>query len=295
MYGRGVAVSKSDIASYTFALEALQHLAKQGTTLNGTVELHFTYDEEFGGSYGPGWLLEQGITRPDFALAAGFSYAVVTAHNGCLQLEVTLHGKSAHGAMPETGHDAIRAAVEVLNALYEYSQGLTRITSQVTGITHPTLNVGLISGGINTNVVPDKAVFKLDRRMIPEEDPAVVEAELRALIEREAARHAGIRVELRRMLLARALKPLPGHEKLVAALQRNARVAFGEAIPATGVPLYTDARLYGEHGCPIVLYGAGPRTVLESNAKRADENLVLEDLRRATLVVAGAVAELLGA
>lgn len=295
MYGRGVAVSKSDIATYAFALEALKHLASQGVPLNGVVELHFTYDEEFGGLCGPGLLLEQGLTRPDYAICAGFSYSVVTAHNGCLQLEVTLHGKSAHGAMPDTGHDAIRAAVGVLNALYDYSGALRATASQVAGISHPTLNVGLISGGINTNVVPDKARFKLDRRMIPEEDPAAVEAGLRALIEREAAKHAGIRVEMRRLLLARALKPLPGHEKLLEALQRHAKTVLGEDIPAAGVPLYTDARLYGEHGCPTVLYGAGPRTVLESNAKRADENLVLEDLRKATQVVAGAVADLLGA
>ncbi|MFN7882901.1 MAG: peptidase M20, partial [bacterium] len=57
--------------------------------------------------------------------------------------------------------------------------------------------------------------------------------------------------------------------------------------------LYTDARLYGAHGIPAVLYGAGPRTVLESNAKRADEHVVLEDLRRATKVVARVLSDLL--
>ena len=62
-----------------------------------------------------------------------------------------------------------------------------------------------------------------------------------------------------------------------------------------GTPLYTDARLFGEHGIPAVLYGAGPRTVLESNAKRADENLLLDDLRRATKVVARVLADLLPA
>ena len=54
---------------------------------------------------------------------------------------------------------------------------------------------------------------------------------------------------------------------------------FGEPIPAMGTPLYTDVRLYGEAGIPGVIYGAGPRTVLESHAKRADERLELEDLR----------------
>ena len=68
---------------------------------------------------------------------------------------------------------------------------------------------------------------------------------------------------------------------------------FGEDIPALGVPLYADARLYGEHGVPIVMYGAGPRTIAESNAKQPDENLLLEDLRRATQVVACAVHDLL--
>jgi acetylornithine deacetylase/succinyl-diaminopimelate desuccinylase family protein len=294
MYARGVAVSKSDIATFTFALEALRDAAARGARLNGTIELHFTYDEEFGGLAGPAWLLEKKLSKPDYAIGPGFSYAVVTAHNGCLQLEVTVHGKAAHGAMPETGHDALQAAVAILNGLYAAAADYRSVTSKVQGITHPTLNVGLINGGVNTNVVPDKVVFKLDRRMIPEENPAEVEAALRKLISDLAAPHAGIRVDIRRLLLANALKPLPGHEKLVQALQRHGERVLGEAIPAVGMPLYTDARLYAEQGCPVVLYGAGPRSVLESNAKRADENLLLEDMRKATQVVAAVLADFLG-
>jgi len=295
MYGRGVAVSKSDIATYTYALAALRARARSGARLNGTVELHFTYDEEFGGLAGPGFLLERGLTRPDYAMAASFSYAVVTAHNGCLQFEVTVNGKAGHGAMPETGRDAFRAGTAILNALYAEADALRAKKSSVGGIEHPTLIVGRMEGGINTNVVPDRLVLRLDRRMTPEEDPADVEQRLRALIERAAAGHDGIRVEIRRLLLARALKPLPGHERLVVALQRHAKEIFGLDIPAVGVPLYADARLYGEHGVPIVMYGAGPRTLVEANAKRPDENLELEDLRGATKVVAAAVCDFLAA
>jgi len=79
----------------------------------------------------------------------------------------------------------------------------------------------------------------------------------------------------------------------VEAIRTRAAAVFGEPIPATATPLYTDARLYAEAGVPIVLYGAGPRTILEANAKRADENLVLEDLKRATIVVAWALSDLL--
>jgi acetylornithine deacetylase/succinyl-diaminopimelate desuccinylase-like protein len=88
---------------------------------------------------------------------------------------------------------------------------------------------------------------------------------------------------------------LPGQEKLVDSLRRNAREVLGEDITVLGSPLYTDARLYSEHGVPAVLYGAGPRTVLESNAKQADEHLVLEDLRAATKVVAMTLLDFLGA
>ena len=291
LFGRAAAVSKSDFASFSFAVRALEAVARP---TRGSVELHFTYDEEFGGLLGPGWLLKKGLTKPDLMIAAGFSYEVVTAHNGCLQLEVTVHGKMAHAAIPDTGVDALQGAVQILNALYAQNLKYKEITSKVEGIKHPYLNVGRIEGGTNTNVVPGKVVLKLDRRMIPEENPAEVEANIRQVIADAAARCPGITIEVRRILLANALKPLPGNRPLVEAIQKHGRALFGQEIPAMGTPLYTDVRLYGEAGVPGVIYGAGPRTVLESHAKRADERLELEDLRRATKVVARTLRDLLG-
>ncbi|MFN3496543.1 MAG: M20/M25/M40 family metallo-hydrolase, partial [Hydrogenophaga sp.] len=298
IYGRATAVSKGDIASFTFAIRALESL---GAELTGAVELHVTYDEEFGGEVGPAWLLEQGLTKPDLMIAAGFSYQVVVAHNGCLQLEVTVQGDMAHAAIPDSGTDALQGAVHILNGLYALNADYLKVRSSVEGITHPYLNVGQISGGTNTNVIPGKVVFKLDRRMIPEEDPTEVEATLRRTIERAAASFQpprggkGIQVEVRRLLLCRAMQPLPGNQPLVQALQQHGEAVFGEPIPAVGTPLYTDVRLYVERGIPGVIYGAGPRTVRESNAKRADEHLELDDLRRATKVVARALYDLLQA
>lgn len=290
LYGRASAVSKSDFATYVFATRALEAL---GAPLKGGIELHFTYDEEFGGELGPGWLLKHGLTKPDLLIAAGFSYHVVTAHNGCLQMEVTVHGKMAHAAIPDTGVDALQGAVAILNALYAQNALYKQVRSKVEGITHPYLNVGRIEGGTNTNVVPGKVVFKLDRRMIPEEDPVEVEATIRRVIAEAAATRPGITVEIRRLLLANALQPLPGNRPLVEAIQKHGEAVFGKPLPTSGTPLYTDVRLYGEHGVPAVIYGAGPRTVFESNAKRADEHLVLEDLRRATKVVARTLCDLL--
>jgi succinyl-diaminopimelate desuccinylase len=290
LYGRAAAVSKCDFATFTFATRAVESLK---ASLKGGVELYFTYDEEFGGELGPGWLLGKGLVKPDLLIAAGFSYQVVTAHNGCLQMEVTVHGKMGHAAVPDTGVDALQAATLILNALYHQNTLYKQVTSKVKGITHPYLNVGLIQGGTNTNVVPGKVVLKLDRRMIPEEQPAEVEATLRQVISQAVAGSRGITIDVKRILLARALEPLPGNQVLVQALCKHASAVFGEPIEASGTPLYTDARLFSERGIPAVIYGCGPRTVPQSNAKRADEHIQLEDLRRATKVVARTLAELL--
>ena len=296
IYGRATAVSKCDMASFTFALRALESL---GAKLAGSLELHFTYDEEYGGELGPGWLLKHGLTKPDLMLAAGFSYQVVVAHNGCLQLEVTVYGDMAHAAIPDSGTDAMQGAVQILNALYALNHDYLKVRSEVEGITHPYLNVGQVNGGTNTNVIPGKVVLKLDRRMIPEEDPAEVEASLRRTIAQAAAAFKPprgghhLRVDVKRLLLSRAMQPLPGNQPLVQAIQKHGQAVFGEPIPALGTPLYTDVRLYVERGIPGVIYGAGPRTVLESHAKRADERLDLADLRRATKVVARTLFDLL--
>jgi len=153
--------------------------------------------------------------------------------------------------------------------------------------------VGLIKGGINTNVVPDAVTLRLDRRMIPEEDPAAVERELVALIEASIAARPGIACRVRRIMLALPLKPVRGLERLVGPLQRNAEAVLGEAIRVYGVPLYTDARHYAAAGIPTVLYGAGPHTLTEANAHAADERLPLADLRKATEVVALTLLDLL--
>ena len=301
MFGRATAVSKCDFSTFTYALRAVEALRdQQQLPLKGNVELHFTYDEEFGGEKGPGWLLDKGHTKPDLMIAAGFSYQVVTAHNGCLQMEVTVHGKMAHAAIPDTGVDALQAAVHILNHLYAQNKLYQAITSKVEGIKHPYLNVGRIEGGTNTNVVPGTVTFKLDRRMIPEENPQEVEANIRQVIAQAVsefnqgrASDSQVNIDIKRLLMAHAMKPLAGNAPLVNAIQNHGSQIFGEPIPAMGTPLYTDVRLYVEKGIPGVIYGAGPRTVLESHAKRADERLNLEDLRKATKVISRTLLDLL--
>jgi acetylornithine deacetylase/succinyl-diaminopimelate desuccinylase-like protein len=293
MYGRGAAVSKSDFATYTWALLALLDAQERGAQYRGAIELHLTFDEEVGGEIGPRYLLEQGYSKPDYAISAGFAYGITSAHNGCLHVEVTIHGKQAHAAMPDTGVDALEAATHVLRKLYDFRERLAQTHSNTPGIGCPTLNVGLINGGINTNVVPDVVTFRVDRRMIPEEAGRDAEGELRDIVDAAIAQRPGATATVRRIMLAEPLIQLPGSERLIGPLQRHAQAIMGSDIPVHGVPLYTDARHYTKRGIPTVLYGAGPRTLMEARGHNSDENLRLDDLLKATKVVTLTLADLL--
>ncbi|MDB5761070.1 MAG: hypothetical protein JWQ21_65 [Herminiimonas sp.] len=293
MIGRGAAVSKSDFATYAFALRALKAVAAPVVPLRGSVELHFTYDEETGGLSGPGWLLEQRLTRPDYAICAGFSYNVTTAHNGCLHLQLTVRGVSAHAARPDTGHDALEAATRLLTVLYGYRDTLKDRTSDTPGIASPTLVIGTIVGGINTNVVPDEVTLRLDRRIIPEEIPEEVESELRTVIAHAIQDLPGITCEVERILLARPFKAVGDAARLRDVVCMEASDALGDQVMPIGVPLFSDARLYAEAGVATVMYGAGPRTLLDANGHRADEKLPLFTLAIATKAIAWSLIELL--
>ena len=82
-----------------------------------------------------------------------------------------------------------------------------------------------------------------------------------------------------------------GRDVAAASLKRYE--IMGEPVRPKGVPLYTDARLYAAAGVPVALYGAGPRTIEEANAHRADERLPLSDLYKATEVVTLTLIDLL--
>jgi acetylornithine deacetylase/succinyl-diaminopimelate desuccinylase-like protein len=113
------------------------------------------------------------------------------------------------------------------------------------------------------------------------------------VIEGAARAFPGVQVTVRRVLLAAPLTPLPGSARLSAALCRHASRVMSEPVGTTSVPLYTDARHYAARGVPTVLYGAGPRTIEEANAHRADERVPLDDLHKASEVVALALLDLL--
>lgn len=282
LYGRGAAVSKSDFVTYAYALKAL---IETKAVEAGCVELHITYDEETGGFTGPAWLLSEGITQPDYAICAAFSYQVITAHNGCLHLDVTVEGRSAHAAWHHTGVDALEASLKILNALYRHRESLDGVVSSYSGVNSPSLVIGTIEGGINTNVVPDRVSFSIDRRIIPEESPDDVERELRELIA-SIKLQEGINVSVTQRLLATPFTSTPLSEKFADIFAAEAQKVLGETVSKGAMPLYTDARHYSEAGIPTIMYGAGPRNPLEANGHRADERVPISLMTDAALVIA---------
>src|SRR5690606_4322251 len=140
-----------------------------------------------------------------------------------------------------------------------YSDQLTQRTSSTPGINHPTLVIGLIEGGINTNVVADRVTLRIDRRITPEETPEDVEAEITALLEQEIKRFNGLSIDIRQVLLARPLRPTPESKRWASIIAKRASQQLGIRVSdSAGSPLYTDARLYAEHGIPTIMFGAGP-------------------------------------
>ena len=290
MFGRGVASSKGDIAAYLFALLAL---VDSGDGLSGTLEVHVTFDGESGGDLGAAWLIETMDPKPDFAIASGLTHALVTSACGYMRLEVALKGRGAPASAPETGADSIEAAGRILSALYDLRRSYGSETSATPGIDHPILVVTGISGGESPQTVAAGVRLQIERRLIPEEDPARVERDLTTVIGSCMGDVPGVRCKVRVTSLSPAMSPTEDTEALVAAFQEDAERRRGSTLPVLGISGDTEGRHYAAAGIPTVLFGAGPKTPGDGNVGGPDEFLVLDDLRTATEVVANVVASLL--
>lgn len=277
MYGRGVAEAKGSLAAYVFALVALRDIA---VPIGGTVELHVTYDHETGGALGVPWLIECGVINPDYAICPGGTWSVVTSHHGALRLKIEVRCQET---------EAAQMNARVLDALYALRAVYAARPTQG-GMVPLVLSVGGIHGGAGGGIAPGLMTIGVSRTLLPDETPGKVEQDLALYLIKAVAGLAGVTCRIRRLELVPPLKPTSGTEPLVEALREGARNAFDFSIRETARAEVSDARHYAAVGIPAVLYGAGPRNAAEANIGSADENLVLDDLRRATETVACALA-----
>ncbi len=200
IYGRGTSDMKGSIASLLLALTALR-ATRTAPRLN--VEVSFTADEETDSILGTGWLIEHAPIRLDYAVVmeGGELNQVCCGHNGTLWLEVTVHGRAAHGSTPEKGVNALEKMSALVLALGDYSRRLARRTFVTPeGKTmRPTINVGGVfaagSGG-KINTVPSLATFTIDRRVLAVENHPAAERELRAFLAAAARKIPGCKISV---------------------------------------------------------------------------------------------------
>ena len=261
IYGRGTADMKGSIASLLLALQALR---ATGTQPRFNVEVSFTADEETDSALGTGWLVRHAPIAPDYAVVmeGGEGPAVCCGHNGVIWLEVTVHGRAAHGSNPEAGINALEKMSALVLGLEPYKRRLARrgfVTPQ--GVTmHPTINVGGVfrSGpGGKINTVPALAVFSIDRRVLAMENHAAAERELRAALAAAARRIPQCRITVAKTSENFACFAKPTHPFFAAMAASVARVRGKKAVfnVSTG---FNDMHFFSHHRkIPTLGYGPG--------------------------------------
>lgn len=261
IYGRGTSDMKGSIASLLLALQALRATR---TTPKLNVEVSFTADEETDSSLGTGWLVENAPIRPDYAIVmeGGEENQVCCGHNGVVWLEVTVHGKAAHGSIPEKGVNALEKMSALVLALDGYKQKLARRTFVTPeGKTmRPTVNLGGVFAageGGKINTVPALAKFSIDRRVLAIETVASAERELRAALLAAAKKIPGCRITIAKVSDNHPCYHAPKHPFFAAMAGCVTRVRKQKAVfnVSTG---FNDMHFFAHHlKIPTLGYGPG--------------------------------------
>lgn len=290
IYGRGTADMKGAIASLLLALRALR--ATRTAPVNH-LEVSFTADEETDSSLGAGWLVEHGGIHPDYALVleGGEGPRIGCGHNGVVWLEVTVHGRAAHGSTPQKGINAFEHAARLALALQDHAAALaTRTFTAPDGRTRrPTLNVGGVfsSGeGGKINTVPALARFSIDRRVLPTETAAAAERELRAFLTASARAIPRCRITITKISENHPCYREPDHP-LAHALaahvsrERRCRSVFG---CSSG---FNDMHFFAHHlKIPTLGYGPGGE-----NCHAVDERASLRELLASARIYAALMTQ----
>jgi len=284
IYGNG-AVCKGNIAAYAFALMALKS-ANKG--LGGTVELHITFDGEGDGSEGVQSLLEKPHVNPDTAIASGCVTNIATSGTGSIELEAEITGR-LNGDATKKPNDALFAVSKVLEALFQEKKRSRQILSDIPGIGTAELIVTDIKGERGPRTLPEQACVCFKRTVLPDDDPARIQAQLTRVVGRASVGAKGVVCKVRRLSLAKAFAPNEAGGELRRIIKQQAMESLGRDIAEVGYGGYTDASHYAKRGIPVLLYGVAPETPDLGD----DESLNLDNLRKATEVIALGLAEYL--
>jgi acetylornithine deacetylase/succinyl-diaminopimelate desuccinylase-like protein len=265
LFGRGACDTKGSIAAMLAALCGLA--ASRSRPAQTEITFAGVIDEENGQAGSRA--LTGSSPKPDLAIVGEPTrLKVVTAHKGSIWLRFETRGKSAHGACPELGRNAVHMMARIVELLEtRYAAQLRRKHHPLLG--SPTISVGVIEGGTQPNIVPDRCTMQADRRTLPGETEPGVYREVRALLNTKdlpailtSSKQAGC-------------LPLETNPRL--PLVRDFLRSAGQRKPA-GVHYFCDASVLAHAGIPSVVFGPGDI----AQAHTADEWLSLSSLRHGT-------------
>jgi succinyl-diaminopimelate desuccinylase len=286
VYGRGAGDAKASVAAQIMAGIAV---ARADIPVRGQLVINEVADEEVGGVHGAELMVRQGHVRPDWVIVGEQTLnRVAVGEKGAAGTEVIVHGRTAHGALPWEGANAIEAMAEVIVALRR--ELWPQLVERTHEFFHPSsASINLVEGGIKANVVPDRASFFIDRRIVPGENSAECVAEVGRIAEAAVASMPGIRVEVVPAGQGWESSPVAVEDTLVQAMLR-ANERLGLSTEPTGFSMGTDGRFFAAAGYPTIIYGPGD----PATAHIPDEWVGIDEIIEATRAYAVAAVRLIG-
>jgi acetylornithine deacetylase/succinyl-diaminopimelate desuccinylase family protein len=243
IYGRGSCDTKGGLAAMAFAAVSLK---KAGIVPGCEIWVVAAADEEhsFRGVRG----LLEGLEATAAVVSEPTEMRVAIASKGVLRWRIKCHGKAVHSSKPHLGVNAISNMARVVLALEEKNGDLQSAPHPLLGVA--TLNVGLIEGGRQVNVVPDLCVIDVDRRLLPGEKIPDVLAHYGRLLDPELG------AEFERPMLEDEAFETSRDEPIVQCAIRVSQ-ELGMGPEPIGVPFGTDASKFSRHGIPSIICGPG--------------------------------------
>jgi len=277
IYGRGASDMKAGVAAMIAA--AVWRLKSVGRMRRG-LTLIFTSGEETGCA-GALRLLKDGGSELGRASAMivgePTSNRISTGHKGCLAVTVAAKGVTAHSSMPHKGVNAIYHAARAIGRVERH--GFHETPHALLGL--PSINVGIINGGMNYNSVPDAAEFTVDVRTTPTMDHSKVEAELRQVL--------GSEMHIERFVDMPAVNTATSNPFTEFAFETTARI-FGRAADPQplGIPFFSDASVFTpSFGCPTLIIGPGEPELAHQTDEYCRLDRILEAVDLYEALIAG--------
>lgn len=269
IYGRGACDTKAGLAAMLLALTDLKKSRSEPCCEVWAVS---AVDEEH--AFRGVLKLRKNLQAAAAVVSEPTEMKLTIASKGCLRWRITVNGKAAHSSKPGLGANAIEHMAHVVRVLEEHRTSLKRIRHPLVG--SPTLNVGLIQGGTQVNVVPNSCWIEVDRRLVPGEEPEQVLEDYRELLASLRTPHPGIEVVMEPAGLQDDPLETPAD---CAIASRTAEVLTEMGLDARpqGVPFGSDASKLAKAGIPSIILGPGNI----EQAHTADEFVEIEQVERA--------------